>query len=99
MQKVMPIVTHFRVGGCLTNQAPSVSLSYPREKVEVPIIFFLRSQIILVEAPIRMKLILHRCKDVIGWEFLILGEQLGPQSLRIVESLRLYHPAAVPLLL
>jgi hypothetical protein len=67
MQKILAIVTHFRVGGCLTNQAPSIRLSYPWEKVEVPIIFFLRSQVILVEAPIRIKLILHRCKDIIGW--------------------------------
>lgn len=67
MQQILPIMTHFRVGSCLTNQVPSIRLSYPWEKVEVPIIFFLRSQIILVESPIRIKLILHRCKDVIGW--------------------------------
>jgi hypothetical protein len=99
MQKILPIVTHFRVGGCLTNQAPPIRLSYPREKVEVPIILLLRTQVILVESPIRMKLILHRCKDVIGWQLLVLGEQLSPQSLRIVESLWLDYPTPIPLLL
>ena len=101
MKHILPIVTHFRVGCCLTNQAPSILLIYPREKVEVPIVLLLRSQVILAEPSltIRMKLILHRCEDVIRWQLLILREELGLKSLRIVESLRLYHPAPVPLLL